>query len=318
MKWKHPVLWMITEDNLATFVTQALFPNIINDLAIAIPQRHSPQDPMKLPNAPPSPLPMLPFPTTQPHSHPFLPVVPCVPVIHHSLRPHQQGTHLRLLRHHKVHQQILTVPHRVHDPPRALHAGATHARVQVQVPSSQKHELCEHDGEPVRVDRVDPLPPVQIEVMGPREESHKPIRVFLPHAKREFQRLWVHLHVVVADQNGVGGDVARAREEAVVEAGGGLGEKWDGRGGRGYGEVASQLAKNTWRRGGVSPEDEHGGDNGGEGVGDSQRMEEGDARLRETVHQNGHFVTTEGLLILIPCGRAFLWVCGFWDRNQAK
>jgi len=112
--------------------------------------------------------------------------------------------------------------------------------------------------------------------------------------------------------------VARARQETVVEAGGGLGEKRDGRGGRGKGEVAGQLAKNTWRCGGISPEDEHGGDNGGEGVGDGQGMEEGDARLREAVHQNGHLVATEDLLILIPCGGAFVRVCGFCDRNHAE
>lgn len=51
------------------------------------------------------------------------------------------------------------------------------------------------------------------------------MRVLRPNAKRKFQGCGVHLHVVVADQNGVGGDVVGAREEAVVEAGGGLEEK---------------------------------------------------------------------------------------------
>jgi len=39
--------------------------------------------------------------------------------------------------------------------------------------------------------------------------------------------------------------VARTGEKAVVEAGGGLGEKRDGRGGRGEGEVAGKLVENS-------------------------------------------------------------------------
>jgi len=45
------------------------------------------------------------------------------------------------------------------------------------------------------------------------------VRVLPPNTKRKFQGCGVHLHVVVADQNDIGGDVVGAQEEAVVEAG---------------------------------------------------------------------------------------------------
>nr|KYP57735.1 hypothetical protein KK1_004008 [Cajanus cajan] len=205
---------------------------------------------MKLSYAPPSPLPMLPLPPTQSHTaHSILLLIPRVAIIPHSLSPHQHRTLPRRLRHHEVHQNILAVAHLLHAPPHARHAGPAPARVEEEVARAQKHELGEHDGEAVGADRVDPLPPVQVEVVGAREEPHETMWGPLPDAEGEV----VDLDVVVAYQNGVGGDVV-AGEEAVVEAGGALREEGDGGGGKR--EVKGKLVEDVFWGGGVSPEDE--------------------------------------------------------------
>ncbi|OIW14363.1 hypothetical protein TanjilG_15717 [Lupinus angustifolius] len=59
---------LIAKDQFAPFPTQTLFPNRINNFAITIPQRHSPQHSMKLSYTPTSSLSMFPFSTTQPYT----------------------------------------------------------------------------------------------------------------------------------------------------------------------------------------------------------------------------------------------------------
>lgn len=69
-----------------------------------------------------------------------------------------------------------------------------------------------------------------------------------------------------------------------------------------------QSVKDTWRCGGVAPEDEHGGHDGGEGVRSGQGLEERDSGLREAVHEDREFVAAEDLRVLIRFRHAFRWV----------
>ena len=68
------------------------------------------------------------------------------------------------------------------------------------------------------MNRVDPLLPVQVNVVGPGEEPHDAVLVIGPDAEGELEGCRVDIDVVVADQNGVGFDVVWAGEEAEVEA----------------------------------------------------------------------------------------------------
>ncbi|MED6203564.1 hypothetical protein PIB30_000650 [Stylosanthes scabra] len=134
-------------DEFAALVTEGLLPNRINHLSITVSQRHPPQNPMKLRYAPPSPHPMLPFPTTQPTATvPFTAlIVPRVTVIPHSPRSHQHRPHLRHLRYHNVHQYILAIPNRINQSSHRAHLLSAPARVVVQILALQEHELGQHD-----------------------------------------------------------------------------------------------------------------------------------------------------------------------------
>ena len=64
------------------------------------------------------------------------------------------------------------------------------------------------------------------------------------------------------------------------------------------------MEEDTWRGGGVSPEDEDRGYERGEGVRGGEGLEERDAGLREAVDEDRDLVAAEGLWVRLFCGVA--------------
>lgn len=86
------------------------------------------------------------------------------------------------------------------------------------------------------MDRINPRLRIKIDVVGPREQPHEAVSILFPDFECEFDGFRVDRDVVVADEDGVGGEEGRWEgEEAEVEAVGGLAEERDG-GGGGRGE----------------------------------------------------------------------------------
>lgn len=92
------------------------------------------------------------------------------------------------------------------------------------------------------MDRVDPRPRFQIDVVGPREEPHEAVLVLFPDFESEFEGFGVDRDVVVRDEDGAGAEEGGGKgEETEVEAGGGLAEDRDGGfGGGGEREVSEE------------------------------------------------------------------------------
>lgn len=123
---------LITKHQSTAFAAQPLFPNSINNFTIAIPQRHSSQNPMKFTYTPPSTFSMLPFPTTQSHAKISF-IVSCITVIPYSFCSNQNGPHIRCISHHKVHKYILAIPNRINNPPHLGHDRPTLTAISVQI-----------------------------------------------------------------------------------------------------------------------------------------------------------------------------------------
>lgn len=133
---------------------------------------------------------------------------------------------------------------------------------------------------------VDPLFPHQIKVVGSAEQSNQTVGVCSPYSEGESERLDVDLDVVVADQdckrvNGGSGD------EPGIEAARRLADQRDGCSAEGgEREIVGQFIQGFGWCGGVSPEDEHGGDKWGRGVRGGNRLEERDSGLREAIDED--------------------------------
>ena len=274
---------------------------------------------MKIPYAPPSPLPVFPSPTTQPHlpllqSQPF--IIPPVSPVSHLLRSHQHGPRITFVRHHKIHQYVLTVLRHINGPPRFHHPGPTFATVLVQILGFQDHELGQHDRVLVRMDGVDPLPPRQVQIVCSREQPDQAVGVRGPDSERELDRLGVHLHVVVAYDHPTCRD-ERTREEPRVEAVRCLADQRDRcRAGVGDREVVGEFREGSRWSGGVSPEDDHRRYWRGRGVRGSNRAEERDAGLGIAVYQNRNLIRSE--LSRVRKLGTVAWVVGECTQTQSS
>lgn len=113
------------------------------------------------------------------------------------------------------------------------------------------------------MDGVDPGLGGKVELVGPGEEADEAVGVRSGDPEGEGEGGRRGLDVVVADEDGAGGDVGPAGEEAGGEGGGVVEVEGDGGGGE-EGEGAEEGGGG----GGVEPEDEDGGDEGMGGVGE--------------------------------------------------
>lgn len=76
------------------------------------------------------------------------------------------------------------------------------------------------------MNRINPRPRINIDVVGASEEADEAVRILLPDFEGEIEGMGVDGDVVVGDEDGACGE--GEREEAEVEGGGRVAEERDG------------------------------------------------------------------------------------------